>query len=694
MNLVGWSWQRPRWIGGACLAAIALALSACDPAPPPTEFTVASTADGHDIAPGDGICEMTAGSGDCSLRAALDEANATSGTGIVHITLAVETSTLTLAGTDDDNQGGDLDLTSDRTVVIEGPTAGARVDANGADHGFEVLAGNLQLRQVAVQGASGSALVVTGGASGVTRSSLHHNGAAGVEVASGASAVLVDSTLAANGGAGLVNEGTVLALSSTVSANGAGGIMGSGTTHVQASIVADQSSGPDCAQTAISSGDNLDSDGSCGLTGSGDQPATDPLLQPLDSALLAARVPGVGSPVIDTRSVGSVRCDGSATDQRGTVRPVGPACDTGAVEVDGSFIVDTAADLPDAAPGDGACITTAGTCSLRAAVTEANQAAGSDVVRLTADPTLTRAGADEDANATGDLDITGDLQILGQGHTLDANALDRAVHVRAADVSVRDLTITGGAAGNSRNGGAILHEGGNLAVVTSTIRDNSTTGSGGGIAFTGDTLSIDASTVSGNIAPATVDELSNIGFGGGLFVPSGTATITRSTFSGNQAGWGGAIQNGFPFFENPDSPVDLRASTVVGNSEPAIQRGEWTYCSRLGCETFRAGLITAVSSAVINPGADCDGVRSSGHNLSSDLTCDFTQSSDTQGTDPLLGALADNGGPTLTHLPAAASPLVDAIPSASCTASTPEDQRDVERPVGPGCDIGSVERTP
>jgi hypothetical protein len=58
--------------------------------------------------------------------------------------------------------------------------------------------------------------------------------------------------------------------------------------------------------------------------------------------------------------------------------------------------------------------------------------------------------------------------------------------------------------------------------------------------------------------------------------------------------------------------------------------------------------------------------------------------------DPLLAALANNGGPTETMLPGAGSAAIELVPAASCTA---EDQRGFSRP-GPGkakCDSGAVE---
>lgn len=67
-----------------------------------------------------------------------------------------------------------------------------------------------------------------------------------------------------------------------------------------------------------------------------------------------------------------------------------------------------------------------------------------------------------------------------------------------------------------------------------------------------------------------------------------------------------------------------------------------------------------------------------------------TAPGDLPACDALLGPLADNFGPTLTHLPAPASPLANAGDNASCPL---EDQRGFLRNVGPanGCDIGSVE---
>ncbi|HEX9441905.1 MAG TPA: Ig-like domain-containing protein, partial [Roseiflexaceae bacterium] len=58
------------------------------------------------------------------------------------------------------------------------------------------------------------------------------------------------------------------------------------------------------------------------------------------------------------------------------------------------------------------------------------------------------------------------------------------------------------------------------------------------------------------------------------------------------------------------------------------------------------------------------------------------------GQSPRLGALQQNGGPTLTHALLAGSPALDAANPTNCP---PTDQRGVARPQGAACDIGAYE---
>jgi hypothetical protein len=77
-------------------------------------------------------------------------------------------------------------------------------------------------------------------------------------------------------------------------------------------------------------------------------------------------------------------------------------------------------------------------------------------------------------------------------------------------------------------------------------------------------------------------------------------------------------------------------------------------------------------------------VINNGFNLSSDGFCGFTQVPNV-----MLGPLAANGGPTLTHMPLPGSPAIDVV-SDSCPPPA-TDQRGAARPIGARCDAGAVE---
>ena len=86
-------------------------------------------------------------------------------------------------------------------------------------------------------------------------------------------------------------------------------------------------------------------------------------------------------------------------------------------------------------------------------------------------------------------------------------------------------------------------------------------------------------------------------------------------------------------------------------------------------------------------GAGAVAINSLGNNVFNDATCNPI-SSDQVETDALLGPLADNGGPTLTHALLAGSPAIDIADAGACPAT---DQRGVTRPQGAGCDVGAFE---
>jgi len=144
-----------------------------------------------------------------------------------------------------------------------------------------------------------------------------------------------------------------------------------------------------------------------------------------------------------------------------------------------NFTVDSTADAVDARPGDGACATLAGQCTLRAAIQEANARPGADSISVPPGAyVLAIPGAGEDASATGDLDITDDLTITGSGAgntIVDGGRLDRVFHVvgllGGPSVQISGLTVRNGS--GDRGGGGIFNSG-TLALNASAVVDNST----------------------------------------------------------------------------------------------------------------------------------------------------------------------------------------------------------------------------
>jgi hypothetical protein len=100
-----------------------------------------------------------------------------------------------------------------------------------------------------------------------------------------------------------------------------------------------------------------------------------------------------------------------------------------------------------------------------------------------------------------------------------------------------------------------------------------------------------------------------------------------------------------------------------------------------------------------NSSENCSGTMTSkGYNLSSDGTCNFSNTGDLNNTDPKLGPLQNNGGPTQTQALLSGSPAIDAGNPNGCTDGQGHllktDQRGMPRPDREdksGCDKGAFE---
>ncbi len=223
-------------------------------------------------------------------------------------------------------------------------------------------------------------------------------------------------------------------------------------------------------------------------------------------------------------------------------------------------------------------------------------------------------------------------------------------------------------------------------------------GDGGGIYNSGN-LTMLGCTVNGNISCQEENDW-NCGCGGGIF-NLGDISLINCTISGNRTGtehFGGA--NGGGLYNSGNS--QLIGVTVVNNTAGGI--GDF-YLE--GGGIYNDGIISLKNSIIANNrvsssfgfGSDCYGtfnwVCCSLIADTNDCTLTGFQKANILGQDPLLGPLADNGGPTKTHALLPGSPAIDAGNSSGLYT----DQRGYKRPiniigipnVSDGADIGAYE---
>ncbi len=315
--------------------------------------------------------------------------------------------------------------------------------------------------------------------------------------------------------------------------------------------------------------------------------------------------------------------------------------------------------------------------------------------------------------------------------TIDGSALAAMVTI-SGEETVRVLFIDGDYAvtldrliiadgksvdGENDSGGGIKNDGGTLTVVNSVLSNNYAIWSGGGIHNNGVMTLINSiiefnyahgaagggihNTISGILTVIDSSFIENTASQGGGLVNDGQLTLSGSTLKGNTAGLGGGIYNfgtaiiaNATFTENEAGvgsaiytfgTVSLLNSTFSGNtgSHTLINNGnsaeltiintiihhpEWLW----GCANDNNGTIIESKNNLIGFGNCGD---------------------HTNNADPMLAALADNGGPTWTMALLEGSPAIDAGDGEICSGELigGVDQRGIARPQGSACDIGAYE---
>ncbi len=532
----------------------------------------------------------------------------------------------------------------------------------------------------------------------------------------------------------------------------------SGTIQLRNTIVGENPSDQNCNGTITSDGYNLDRGNSCGFTNTGDLVNTDPQLGALqdnggDTETLAL---ASNSPAIDAGS--NAFCPATdqrgATRPVDGDNDANAVCDIGAFEYAGvaptgvptltpfpTFTptqtpqftytptrtrTPTATFTPSNTPtptqtprgpiafyvatngSDGNdCLTPAAACaSVNGALAKSNMQTG-DTIKVAVG---TYFGSDaqvvlvnKSVNLSGGWDASFDAQ---SGHaTFDGQNARRGITIQSGKTTIIDHVIVQNGYMNA-SGGGIYNDGGTVTLNSSIVQNNAANLGGGGITTLG-SMTINDSSIQANRAGQA--GYSGGSGGGGIYLFSGALVVNRSlvrdnTILGSFAGSGiyahGTLTlNNSTLAQNHGAQTDaalsvflstvtLENTTISGNEKYGVQ--------------FKGGTFTLRNTLLAdNATADCyiysgySGTFSSlGYNLVENKNnCAFGVN-DILNTDPQLGALQDNGGPTYTQALSSNSPAIDAGDPANCPAT---DQRGVTRPLdgnGDGdavCDIGAFE---
>lgn len=580
------------------------------------EFVVNHLADVIDTEPGDGRC-LTKDQ-QCTLRAAIQEANALSGPD--SITLPAGTYTLSLTGEAENKAAkGDLDVTEDLTLRGEA-RATTIIDGMGADRIFDIYRTSaeqdtrVELSQltlirgtVRIDSSHGGA-ISNYGTLRLTQVTLEENTVTGI---------------GSHGGA-LCNRGGTITLEDVVirnnkaRANG-GGLcnLDSGTAYLNRVEVASNATDQD--------GSNHHHGGAMVSNGT---------LIVRDSVFAQNRSYYGGALFL---TAGLVNLDGVTIEGNRSILH-GGGLHVGSHDQDGA-----------PAPVD------------------------LTVVRSTIKGNeLTEGGS---AGHGGGLFITGQSLVYMYRTEINTNSArgpctacsidGGGIYNDTGDVTLNEVTLEGNRA--ARFGGGIYNSPDRpLRIVASTLRDNRANQGGGGLASE---LSF---TDTG--APTTTVEYSLIAFnrapnGGGV---AGSALLRNTTLWGNVAYIAGAATgNGGAIYIPAPGPAGPSGITYPYRTELIHVTVGMNTAADTSAQLHNAdGIVRLQNSMIARPDAtmNCTGrIDTLDYNFDSDASCNLDGPNDSA-TDPQVEDLTDNGGPTLSAAPAAESPAIASIASEACAA--------------------------
>ncbi|MCW3020620.1 MAG: hypothetical protein JWN10_2928, partial [Solirubrobacterales bacterium] len=268
-------------------------------------------------------------------------------------------------------------------------------------------------------------------------------------------------------------------------------------------------------------------------------------------------------------------------------------------------------------------------------------------------------------------------------------------------VTLADLSINGTVEGNPGNRG-ILAGSGSLTLEGVSVSDVVTSAS----------PAVDVTPAAGAATVGVLDSSISANASSGLYVSAATSaspstlSVIDSTISGNTSA-GGSFAGGLGF---TNTDATLRDDTIANNYAAGVAGGLVVGTS--SAATVTDTLLATNQSSSGGSAGDCElapgaTLKSAGHNLvgvsaPANSGCELTNGAngDLVGSasaplNPLLGALAGNGGPTETQAPQPGSPAIGAGNPLDCEAAPVNDldQRGDTRAAATrnACDIGAYD---
>jgi len=401
------------------------------------------------------------------------------------------------------------------------------------------------------------------------------------------------------------------------------------------------------------------------------------------------------------------------------------------------FIVDRFEDAADFA-ADGTCQgenMVGDTCSLRAAINEANATVGADTILIPhgSEFVLSVIGEDENNGYTGDLDIFGEITIINgaQGFIINGNGSDRIFHVHPnAKLTLENGMLKNGVANTvaTFEGGAVKVEEDGVFTAKDIKFENNLANRGGAVFNDGDVLLennyLHHNAITGENTPVNLEPAgdallnrnvlwlvgSTVAYNGFLNDNPNNVSLINGTYAihlnpnGNAAPQPNTLIYNSTIANNKYSAIRSdKGVTYIDKSTIANHTGRGLRFTRHSDYAGELQLTIKYSLFANNTATNCNDLQFlpdneldilGNFNASTDGNCGFTDSDNLENiSNPINGSLSDWGGETPTLMIFPESPTVDFVDE-NCGNI---DQRGGDRPLDGKnngillCDVGALE---